>query len=89
MHHFGLDWGRDIDPFLELYFGEGMARLRDGDRSRLAVDGSNVALASLAKSKQAPRRRRIPLLRAGEVVSAVADRRGSTLCVPFPRSALG
>ena len=55
MHRFGLDWGRDIDPFLELYFGEGMARLQNGDRSRLAVDGRNVPLASLAKSNRSPK----------------------------------
>ena len=52
MRRFGLEWGNNLDEFLELYFGEGMSGLWNRDRTALTVHGSPVDLPSLARSRR-------------------------------------
>lgn len=50
MRRFGLEWGTSLDEFLQLYFGEGMSRLWQSDRSSLTVNGRATDLAGFARS---------------------------------------
>ena len=54
MQRFGLEWGRNLNEFLELYFGEGMAQLSGTDGAALTFDGRNVDFATLARSQKSP-----------------------------------
>ena len=50
MRRFGLEWGTNLDEFLQLYFGEGMSRLWQANRSSLRVNGRATDLAGFARS---------------------------------------
>lgn len=49
MQRFGLEWSRNAEEFLQLYFGEGMSRLWRPDRSTVAKDGTRIELGYLAR----------------------------------------
>lgn len=52
MQRFGLEWGRNLDEFLQLYFGEGMAQLSRTAGAALTFDGKDVDFAALARSRK-------------------------------------
>ena len=55
MKRFGLEWGKNVGEFLQLYFGEGMEGLWRCDQSSLALDGRAVRASWLASSRTASR----------------------------------
>ncbi len=52
MQRFGLEWGRNLDEFLQLYFGEGMSQLSRTAGAALTFDGKDVDFAALARSRK-------------------------------------
>ena len=54
MQRFGLEWGWDVDEFLQLYFGEGMSRLRQTEGAAVTFRGEKVDFSTLARSRKNP-----------------------------------
>lgn len=54
MQRFGLEWGWNVDEFLQLYFGEGMSRLSQAPGASLTVRGEQVDFVKLARSRKHP-----------------------------------
>lgn len=54
MQRFGLEWGRNADEFLQLYFGEGMSKLSHAEGASVTLGGTDQDFASLARSRKGP-----------------------------------
>ena len=52
MRRFGLEWGKNVGEFLQLYFGEGMGGLWRGDESSLSMQGNAIKPHLLATSRR-------------------------------------
>jgi hypothetical protein len=50
-HHYNFDWGRDVEGFLGLYFGEGMEHLNK-DGVMIRSDGHDITIADLSRPKR-------------------------------------
>lgn len=46
---YGVDWDKQIGPFFDVFFGEGMSRLWRLDESSIEVDGEGIDLEALLK----------------------------------------
>lgn len=64
----GLDWDSDVERFLNLYLGEGMARVRKED-STLSLDGSALSLSDLATRRNRSRKNRVFYVPAQRVMT--------------------
>lgn len=51
LRRFNIDWGGKLSNLLELYFGEGMSRIYDAGRTRMAVDGAPLDLEAAVRGK--------------------------------------
>jgi hypothetical protein len=51
LKRFNIDWAGQMPNLLELYFGEGMSRIYSEGQTKLAVDGTAVALESAIRGK--------------------------------------
>lgn len=48
---YGVDWARQIEPFFDVFFGEGMRHLWKPGESRVQVDGKVLDVAALLRKK--------------------------------------
>ena len=52
--HFSIEWGSNLEAFLELYFGEGMSSLWNGKQSRLISGKAKNALRFESYARRRP-----------------------------------
>lgn len=52
LKRFNIDWGGKPANLLELYFGEGMSRIYDASRTRLALGGQTLDLDRAVRRKR-------------------------------------
>lgn len=49
LRQYGVEWGRDVTRFLEVFLGEGMDRVWREGQSKIAVDGEDFELAHVIR----------------------------------------
>ena len=52
MARYGLDWEHRLPEFLDIYFGEGMQSIWQGERTSIEWDGKPIDLPQMAKRKR-------------------------------------
>ena len=69
LRRFGIDWRRDPQDFLDLYFGEGMSGIWNPEESGLVVDGENLDLTDYAQGRRLRREEKLFFIPAQRVLS--------------------
>lgn len=65
----GIDWGSDVDRFLDVYLGQGMCQIWDAGKSSLVVDGKPINIANLATIRKRDASPRVFYIPAQRVLS--------------------
>lgn len=55
MSRYGLDWDGSLPEFMDVYFGEGMHSIWNGEKSRVYWDDKQINLQQIAKRKRKPK----------------------------------
>ena len=69
LRRYGLDWSSKLEPFLDIYFGEGMRSLWTPGKTDLQWKGNAINLPALAKPRESQRQESLFFIPAQRVLT--------------------